>query len=624
MTMAGPLVERATSNMLFGPDWAMNNEICEILNREPGQAKDVIKDLRKRIWNKHPKVQLLALTLLETMIKNCGDIVHMHVAEKDILHEMVKIVKKKHSESHVKQKILMLIDAWQEAFGGPQARYPQYYIAYQELLRYGVVFPPRPKKSGPKFTPKTVPPRSHPPSTENPDDHKTHAYELSVMSLNEIQNARGIMDVLAEMLNALDPGNKEGVKQDVIVDLAGQCRTYRQRVVHLVNTTSDEELLSQGLALNDDLQKVLEKHDAIASGTAVQVEKRKSLQALVEMDESTSDQPPLQQLLLTASPSGSETSSAIVDPFMDFLSGEDLNKISTENPLALVPAGEPVTNSSPGNILALADMFSPNTPNANSSENSASSSQQMYLAGSNLQLVPSSRAPQFEQTSHETNVAWSGKLDAAYNSQHQALGHGADDQDGALPPPPWELQSTHIEVPGYQPQPAHLEGMPLEPFPVDRPGGMPYQLMYGNQLGGMQAQYKLATQHPGLQPQLVQSNQFLGTYPPMQNTQMTAMYQQQMRRGDMGSTGQQYGQMTGYGYGQQQYELSQRMYGLSVQDNGMNGSMSTSYQHQMPTSSPYLQQSNKPLKPEDKLFGDLVNLAKTKQSKPAVAKVESL
>lgn len=33
--------------------------------------------------------------LLETMIKNCGDIVHLQVAERDILHEMVKIVKKR-------------------------------------------------------------------------------------------------------------------------------------------------------------------------------------------------------------------------------------------------------------------------------------------------------------------------------------------------------------------------------------------------------------------------------------------------------------------------------------------------------------------------------------------------
>jgi hypothetical protein len=47
----------------------------------------------------------------------------------------------------------------------------------------------------------------------------------------------------------------------------------------IFNGERDEDMLSQGLLLNDDLQRVLAKHDAIAGGIAVRVEKTKSVQA---------------------------------------------------------------------------------------------------------------------------------------------------------------------------------------------------------------------------------------------------------------------------------------------------------------------------------------------------------
>ncbi|XP_062189220.1 TOM1-like protein 9 [Phragmites australis] len=711
--MAGSMVDRATSDMLIGPDWAKNMEICDICNRDPGQSKDVVKALKKRIVHKNPKVQLLALTLLETVIKNCGDILHMHVAERDVLHEMVKIVKKK-SDPRVKEKVLVLIDTWQEAFGGPRARYPQYYAAYHELVRAGAEFPKRSERPAPLFNGQSEATKNMRSPDQQDEAGSSAANGFPALSMSEIQNARGIMDVLAEMLNALAPGNREGLRQEVIVELVDQCRNYKQRVVQLVNSTSDEELMSQGLALNDDLQRVLAKHDAIAAGIAVRVEKKpKSLQALVdtkdsanqdsnkemalvdiedptsqdskkEPNQSTSDQSPFEQLALPAPPvsNGTATSAPKADPVIDLLSWDD-TPTTAENPLALVPVTDPLADSTSSNhnALAIVDMFSQNnTTNSNANAaspfglNSSSTipGSQPYNTPTQHPLQP--QQPQqtalypnggavnpgtsYDQASQFNNMSsgWNGQVaNPMAPPPQQAPNY--EDQSGTLPPPPWEALSapsnevSNGQLGGMQPLPTpagQIGGMqPLQPQ-INHMGIPQTQPMYSNQPGvvlpqamqpgqtaGTQMQPGFGNQFGSLPPNSMPGMQFTSMQPPqMLGSQPVMMYPQQMPGAQYGAVPQQQqmygGQLAGYmqhpavaaahyyNQGRPTYGypgangLSQRMYGLSVQDNSYMG-MSSSYQT-APSPSPSMGQPIRPMKPEDKLFGDLLSIAKTKKA----------
>ncbi|CAK9168931.1 unnamed protein product [Ilex paraguariensis] len=266
-------VEKATSEFLIGPDWTMNIDICDTINTNNWLAKDVVKAVKKRLQHKNPEVQLLALTLLETMVKNCGDYVHSQIAERNILQDMIKIVKKK-TGMHVRNKILAMLDSWQEAFGGPGGKHPQYYWAYDELRRSGVEFPQHSSDVTPIFTP----PVTHStlrhaqagygmPCNSSTRLDEAMAADMENLSLSSINSMRNVLDLLADMLQAVTPSDRMAVKDEIIIDLVDQCCANQKKLMQMLTTTADEELLGQGLELNDKLQSVLAKHDAIASGS---------------------------------------------------------------------------------------------------------------------------------------------------------------------------------------------------------------------------------------------------------------------------------------------------------------------------------------------------------------------
>ncbi|XP_042487562.1 TOM1-like protein 9 isoform X2 [Macadamia integrifolia] len=437
-------------------------------------------------------------------------------------------------------------------------------------------------------------------------------------------------------------------------------------VLLIFSSSRDESLLCQGLALNDDLQRLLAKHEAIASGTAVPVrpEKPKGPQSLVDVDEpgvtdklkstksvgrSTSSAAEASQPLelLPAPPASNSPATALIriDPKMDLLSGEDYNSPTADNALALVPVGEPQPTSPvfQQNILALSDMFHQNNGGTNSFNSqtlmqgglmyptSPQFSQQRPIQSPQSPFYMNGSTPNMGLTQYEHspygNPAWHQQQQPSYGAQ----------SSGALPPPPWEAQLTEGSPLGgtKYPQPLNFTQVVVnspQSTGNDNVVGMYIQPITNGQLAAINTQPVQSNQMVGMHPQPGQGGQMMGMLPqpitggqlsPVHSNQMVGMHLQQIHGGQMmGMLPQpmQAGQLMsinqmpmqsnmGYDYGypmeaQAQY-LEQRMYGLSVQDD----SALRNSPYMAPTS--YLPPS-KPSKPEDKLFGDLVSMAKVK------------
>lgn len=109
---ADKFVEEATADTLDEPDWATNLELCDMINHDKINSLELIRAIKNRINSlKSPRVQFLALVLLETVVKNC-DKAFSEVASERVVDEMVKLIDDPETLVENRNKALMLIEAW--------------------------------------------------------------------------------------------------------------------------------------------------------------------------------------------------------------------------------------------------------------------------------------------------------------------------------------------------------------------------------------------------------------------------------------------------------------------------------------------------------------------------------
>ncbi|XP_045149379.1 TOM1-like protein 2 isoform X2 [Echinops telfairi] len=292
-TPVGQCLEKATDGSLQSEDWTLNMEICDIINETEEGPKDAIRALKKRLnGNRNYREVMLALTVLETCVKNCGHRFHILVANRDFIDSvLVKIISPKNNPPTIVQdKVLALIQAWADAFRSSPDLTGVVHI-YEELKRKGVEFPMAeldalspihtPQRSIPEVDPAaTMPkPQSQPRTTAGPyssppaPSSAPQAPPLSVTGpitanseqiarlRSELDVVRGNTKVMSEMLTEMVPGQEDSSDLELLQELNRTCRAMQQRIVELISRVSNEEVTEELLHVNDDLNNVFLRYE---------------------------------------------------------------------------------------------------------------------------------------------------------------------------------------------------------------------------------------------------------------------------------------------------------------------------------------------------------------------------
>uniref|UniRef100_A0A8D1V273 Target of myb1 membrane trafficking protein n=1 Tax=Sus scrofa TaxID=9823 RepID=A0A8D1V273_PIG len=241
----GQRIEKATDGSLQSEDWALNMEICDIINETEEGPKDAFRAVKKRIvGNKNFHEVMLALTVLETCVKNCGHRFHVLVASQDFVEGVLvrTILPKNNPPTIVHDKVLNLIQTVfnSETPSGQNS-------AGTDASHRG------------DSSQHTVP---LPTSALLPSDTPIAPTPEQIGKLrSELEMVNGNVRVMSEMLTELVPNQAEPADLELLQELNRTCRAMQQRVLELIPRIANEQLTEELLIVNDNLNNVFLRHE---------------------------------------------------------------------------------------------------------------------------------------------------------------------------------------------------------------------------------------------------------------------------------------------------------------------------------------------------------------------------
>ncbi|KAF7395769.1 hypothetical protein HZH68_009819 [Vespula germanica] len=297
-TPVGQKIEQATDGGLPSENWALNIEICDIINETEDGPRDAIKAIKRRLnqaAGKNYTIVMYTLTVLETCVKNCGKRFHALACSREFVQELVKLIGPKNEPpTAVQEKILNLVQTWADTFCH-QPHTQGVVQVYQELKAKGILFPMTDLDAmAPIITPQRSVPETEQISGNLPvnDQHISNSTVIQQQSqlqscsqltqLNEQQLAKlqseldvvqGNMRVLSEMLTYLTDQTStqppDSADLELLTELHATCKAMQERVVDLIGKLANDEMTAELLRINDELNNLFLRYSRYTKNKAV-------------------------------------------------------------------------------------------------------------------------------------------------------------------------------------------------------------------------------------------------------------------------------------------------------------------------------------------------------------------
>ncbi|EXJ85730.1 hypothetical protein A1O1_06098 [Capronia coronata CBS 617.96] len=284
------------------PNLALNLEIVDLINSKKGNApREAAMTIVQLINHRNPNVAMLALSLLDICVKNCGYPFHLQISTKEFLNELVRRFPERPPirPSRVQGKILEAIEEWRQTIC-QTSRYKDdlgFIRDMHRLLLYkGYMFPEIRREDAAVLNPSD---NLQSPEEMEAEDRAAQSAKLQELIRRgrpqDLQEANRLMKVMAgydtrhktdyrakaaeevakvqqkaKILEDMLQSHREGAKfadGDVFEELAAALRSAHPKIQKMCEEESDDaEAVAKLLEINDSIHRTIERYKLMKAG----------------------------------------------------------------------------------------------------------------------------------------------------------------------------------------------------------------------------------------------------------------------------------------------------------------------------------------------------------------------